>query len=462
MKQQFQRCFRWVALLLIPVLIGSGCTRPDSTNSPSTPIQAHLETLETIVKRLRGDASVEVPKTERVEIQKDDRVSVEKDGRGLLIFSDRLRVEVFRETEIQLSEARLDPGESIFIRLIQTFGHTRTELNEEAQARVMLETDYATITALGEAEFVVCHAKELTCMVTTKGKAEVEAQGQVVTVEKGEATYIFPGEPPKPAICANIEEVNQWLDQKRGIGEIDPIGALVIGWPQEPCSAASLPPSALPSPEGMVKIEAGLYQVGSPQPDDFHISSQEITLAKFWIDQHEVTNAAYKQFLDQTGHLPPPNWLGGTFPSGRENHPIQGVTWGEAETYCIWANKRLPTEAEWEVAARGPGPEPPLYPWGPDPGAGGQIDNLPLTDTYAVTTQPFNKSPFDVYDLAGNVWEWVGEPYSPVADGHKVLRGGRHGLLKDMAYRQPAEPNNERFISVAGFRCAAERVEGEE
>ncbi len=73
---------------------------------------------------------------------------------------------------------------------------------------------------------------------------------------------------------------------------------------------------------------------------------------------------------------------------------------------------------------------------------------------------PFNQSPFGVYDVAGNVWEWVGEPYAPVADGHKVLRGGRHGLLRDMAYRQQAEPNDERFRRVAGFRCAADEVSG--
>ena len=158
-------------------------------------------------------------------------------------------------------------------------------------------------------------------------------------------------------------------------------------------------------------------------------------------------------FLDETGSLPPVNW------PGEENHPVKGVTWNEAAAYCAWANKRLPTEAEWEVAARGPEPEPPLYPWSPDREAGGAVNDLPRTDTYAVGTKGFNQSPNGVYDMAGNVWEWVGEGYGPVANGAKLLRGGRHGLLKDMAYRQQADANDKSFVPIAGIRCAADHVE---
>lgn len=89
------------------------------------------------------------------------------------------------------------------------------------------------------------------------------------------------------------------------------------------------------------------------------------------------------------------------------------------------------------------------------------MDELPLTDTYKVGTYLFNKSAFGVYDMAGNVWEWVGAPYSPVIGGVNVLRGGRYGLLRDMVYRLQVDPNNELYIRVAGFRCAAERVAGE-
>ena len=102
-----------------------------------------------------------------------------------------------------------------------------------------------------------------------------------------------------------------------------------------------------------------------------------------------------------------------------------------------------------------------MFPWGNDPGAAGKISELPQTDTYEVGTFDFNKSLFGVYDMAGNVWEWVGDPYYPVPEGNKILRGGRYGLIQDMAYRQPAEPNSERFVPLAGFRCAADQVQGE-
>ena len=461
MKQLFRRYFIRAALLLVPILIGIGCALgtaapTDSQPNPTPILEGTLTALEDIVNRLREGNREQLVKFKPVDIKENDGISVIDPGRAELRFRDDLVVELLDETDVQIGQVRLDPVESnVIIRLILAAGHTHAELHEYAKARITVETKYATITATKDGtEFLVCHADEvLTCTVTLEGETEVEAQGKVVTVRRLQGTYIFPNQPPIPPICAKVEEVQQWLDKKRGAAQEKALGELVASWPQEPCAAA-----------GMVRIEGGLYQVGSPQPDEFHMASQEITVAAFWIDQHEVTNAEYKKFLDEneTDQQPLAHWLGGTFPPGQENHPVKGVTWDQAAGYCAWANKRLPTEAEWEIAARGPGPEPPLYPWGPDPVAGGQIDDLPLTDTYEVGTKSFNKSPFEVYDMAGNVWEWVGEPYyGPVTDGHKVLRGGRHGLLVDMAYRQQAEPNDGRFVPFAGFRCATDRVEGE-
>lgn len=215
-------------------------------------------------------------------------------------------------------------------------------------------------------------------------------------------------------------------------------------------------PQPLPSSEGMVKIEAGDYVLGSTKPDASHVEflTEATTLAAFWIDAYGVTNAEYKVFVDQTGHAQPASW------PGKPKYPVRGVTWDDAVAYCAWAHKRLPAEAEWEAAARGPGPNPPLYPWGDDPTADGKIDDLPRTGTYEVGAFPFNKSPTGVYDMTGNVWEWVGDPYSSVSQGMRILRGGRFGLIQDMAFRQEAEPNSERFVPYAGFRCAADQVQG--
>lgn len=472
MIQSLQSCLGRFGLLLVFVLINTGCNAlsailPASAEPNTPPIQADVTALEVIVERLRDGNTVALQKQKSVDIQVNDQISVKEYGRGLLRFPDRLQVELFRDTDALLRETSMEPSGPIFVRLKQIFGHSRIELNSVADARITLETDYATITALdSNTEFLVCHAEALTCMVTVKGEVEVEAQGVAVHVKGGESTYIFPGHPPQPAICANLAEVEQWLNRKRGSEEVEALGQLVVGWPQEPC--ASTPPpeptissAELPTPDRMVRIEGGPYKVGSLQPDNTHLAAQEITASSFWIDQYEVTNAEYKQFLDQVSQPAPLTWPGGVLPPGRETHPIKGITWDQADAYCAWAKKRLPSEAEWEIAARGPGSEPPLYPWGPDPGAGGQAQNLPLTDTYAVGSMPFNQSPFGVYDLVGNVWEWVGEPYGPLPAGQKILRGGRHGLLKDMAYRELTEPNNDRFVAFAGFRCATDQVEGE-
>ncbi len=214
---------------------------------------------------------------------------------------------------------------------------------------------------------------------------------------------------------------------------------------------------ALPSADGMSRIDGGVYLVGLDASDDEHAPSQQVTLDTFWIDQHEVTNEQYAEFLAATPGQPPANWSAGSFPAGQERHPVQGVTWEQAAAYCEWANKRLPSEAEWEIAARGR--EGLLYPWGDDVRA--VESQLPRRETYAVGQVADNRSRFGAFDMAGNVWEWVDDTYAPVTDGFRVLRGGANGFLKDMAYRLQGDPNLPSMIATAGFRCAAPRVSGD-
>ncbi len=210
---------------------------------------------------------------------------------------------------------------------------------------------------------------------------------------------------------------------------------------------------ALPAATGMVQIPAGTYQVGKDPVDEFHSSPQQIQLKTFWIDQYQVTNAEYEQYMTATGVPAPEVW------PGEGDHPVRGVTWDQALAYCTWARKRLPSEAEWEAAGRGSGAAPFLYPWGNDPAADGQASGLPDDDTYAVGTLTFNKSPFGVFDMAGNVWEWVGDPYAVPQEGFKFLRGGRYGLVLDLAYRLAVPPGDTRYVKYAGFRCAADQVQ---
>ncbi len=219
--------------------------------------------------------------------------------------------------------------------------------------------------------------------------------------------------------------------------------------------ASQLGGPVLPSAKGMARIDDGVYLVGLESPDDEHAPLQQAKLAEFWIDEYEVTNVRYAAFVAATGGQPPASWNGDTFPAGEEQHPVRGVTWDQASRYCDWANKRLPSEAEWEVAARGS--EGTLYPWGDNEDS----VELPRSGTYAVGSITANRSRFGAFDMAGNVWEWVGDTYTPVTDGFRVLRGGENGFLKDMAYRLQGDPSLPVMIASAGIRCAAPKVSGE-
>ncbi len=209
----------------------------------------------------------------------------------------------------------------------------------------------------------------------------------------------------------------------------------------------------LPSAAGMVPIKAGPYKVGLDGPDQDHAPTQQVELANFWIDQREVTRAEYARFLTATDSPPPATWAGGEIPPEEQDLPVKGVTWDMAAAYCSWTNKRLPTEAEWEVAARGTDGR--LYPWGDKQSA----VKLPRNETYKVGSKLTNQSPFGVFDMAGNVWEWVDEPYAPVTAGYRVLRGGANDFLKDMAFRLQGDPTLPTMIASAGLRCAADQVE---
>jgi serine/threonine protein kinase len=222
----------------------------------------------------------------------------------------------------------------------------------------------------------------------------------------------------------------------------------------DPVASITVPVTGdLPASEGMVQVNSGSYEVGLSPADDYHIAPINVQLNNFWIDQYLTTNAQYQEYMTKTG-APPPLTL-----PGEGDHPVIGVTWEQALAYCQWANKRLPKEAEWEAAGRGAGVTPQLYPWGNDVTAEGQALRLPDQDTYPVGSQSFNKSPFGVFDMVGNVWEWIGEPYASGQAGSKILRGGRYSLpINDLAYRLAIAPGDTRYIKYAGFRCAADQV----
>jgi formylglycine-generating enzyme required for sulfatase activity len=220
-----------------------------------------------------------------------------------------------------------------------------------------------------------------------------------------------------------------------------------------------------------VLIPAGAFIMG----DDENSPRREIFLDAFYLDKYEVTVARYAKFLKATGNVRPPDeWETADVQSGAEL-PVVGIDWRDAESYCRWAGKRLPTEAEWEKAARGTDER--KYPWGNDaPTAeharfGKPYENPVYRDGVAqVGKHSKGMSPAGIYDLAGNVWEWVADwyaesfpradvrnPKGPNAGSGKVMRGGgwydppeRLTTTKRM-YASP----DQRDDSV-GFRCASD------
>ena len=201
-------------------------------------------------------------------------------------------------------------------------------------------------------------------------------------------------------------------------------------------------------------------------------------LETYLIEQYPVTNAEYAVFVKETNHPPPPHWKNGDFVPEAANLPVVHVNWHDSNAYAQWAGKRLPTEAEWEKACRGPDGR--IYPWGNVFVA----DESDATETPAETSQiltthltsagvrPATVSPYGVGDAAGNVWEWTADwyqsypdpkpPKQALDDKHKALRGGSWLEVRDgtaeryfrCANRLHAPP--DYAAGNIGFRCVQE------
>ncbi len=303
----------------------------------------------------------------------------------------------------------------------------------------------------------------LSIFITACQSAEVTAPTSTVMVEVAASPTAAVVEPaftstPEPTDSAVSENVR--ISTKDGMTQIlIPAGAFTMG--------------------GM-----DVYRENDEQP------AREVTLDAYWMDQVEVTNGMYNLCVQAGACLPPKeirsdnreNYFGSP---EFQDYPVVYVTWDDADAYCKWAGRRLPTEAEWERAARGDDLR--NYPWG---------DELPneytanfmnlIGDTSRVGSYAEGASPFGVLDLAGNVWEWVADryeanyyskapsinPQSPSEEEAqsfmRVIRGGSFqddGVFLRLANRNfiegpnpKADPKSAEYhgksSSKIGFRCA--------
>ncbi len=265
------------------------------------------------------------------------------------------------------------------------------------------------------------------------------------------------------------------------------------GWLQRNETVRSLegdtqPLRAVPADDEMVVIPAGAFLMGSAKGDQDELPLRFVHVDAFQLDRYEVTVGQYRHCVEAGVCRPPhhgaaayrltheANYLNWDQPD-RDAHPVNGVSWYDAHAYCGWASKRLPTEAEWERAARGDDGR--SYPWGNEQAtceraiidAGG--DGCGHEMAWPVGSRPAGVSAYGIHDLAGNLWEWTADWYArdfygrgqdenPVnlteGEGLKVLRGGSMADQNPRIHRSANRlgyPPDQRYDYTIGFRCAA-------
>ncbi len=284
-----------------------------------------------------------------------------------------------------------------------------------------------------------------------------------------------------------------------------------------------------PDKQNLIYLSGGEFLMGTDDregfPSDGEGPVRAVTVAPFYIDPYTVTNLEFKMFVDATGYITEaekfgwsyvfhlfvpefgvkilgstrqsPWWLAvegaswrapegpGSVIEDRLDHPVIHTTWNDAEAYCRWVGKRLPTEAEWEFAARG-GLVQKRYPWGDEIKPGGKhMCNIwqgkfptknNASDGFVGTApvQAFEPNGYGLYHIAGNVWEWCADWFSPIfhvnrsrvnpigpsSGTSRVMRGGSYLCHKSYCnrYRVAARSQNTPDSSTGnmGFRCAAD------
>lgn len=269
--------------------------------------------------------------------------------------------------------------------------------------------------------------------------------------------------------------------------------------------APPVQPVALDVPEGMVYVPGGTTRIGAENGLPNEAPPFEATVAPFFLARSPVTVARFRAFIDSTGYqteaehfgdgglfdLEARGWtlrqgaswrhpLGAGTPMAADDHPVTQVSWNDADAFCAWEGKRLPTEVEWEHAARGATNRRDRYAWGEHLDENGSAKantwngTFPVRNTgtdgfiYTSPVGTFGETPLGLTDMGGNVWEWTSDwyrpyrsrndPYTPTAQSEKVQRGGSFMCHESYChgYRVSARSHStpETSLFHVGFRCA--------
>ncbi len=222
-------------------------------------------------------------------------------------------------------------------------------------------------------------------------------------------------------------------------------------------------PAAVNLPEGMILVQGGVFSMGSDDPRTYPNAQprQVVKVSDFYLDINEVTNQQYAEFVKARGHRPPSHWENGKYQPNMALFPVVNVSWEDAAAYAKWANKRLPTEAEWEYAARGKDEN--LFLWSGEWTKGAaNLKESNVEWCMPVGQYPGSRSWCKANDLVGNVFEWVADSFKPYQGA-----GGKPDPLR-MIYRGGSFKNSKdelltvnRWFEAAsfkspdlGFRCA--------
>ena len=237
----------------------------------------------------------------------------------------------------------------------------------------------------------------------------------------------------------------------------------------EPTPNAPAPPAAT-APAGELPIPGAEVTLGG---EGTGFPLRRVIVKPFLIAETETTNEQYREYLKEIGHAAPAGWRDGEFPPGAALEPVSGVTWQEAADYCKWLSEklgttvRLPTEAEWELAARGT--QNLKYPWGDEWDVRAAASTETGGRVRAVKSYPAGRSPAGAYDMAGNVWEWVEDEAADAEGRPKTEDGARLRIIRGGAATEPRafvsataryEVREDKGSARLGFRYVVVRPEG--